>query len=93
MTEQQEHEARAEQVLMTRKVIANQKMFYLDFKENQRGRFLKITEKDGRYRSTVIIPEEALHEVAAILHNVAAAMPPAMPPAPAADAATQAPAL
>jgi hypothetical protein len=86
MADQQDHAARAEHVLMTRKVIASQKMFYLDLKENQRGRFLKITEKDGRFRSTVIIPDEALPEVAAILQDVAADLP----PAPAADAAPQA---
>lgn len=60
---------RNETVLMSQKVVANQKLFYLDLKENERGKFLKISEKDGRFRSTIMIPEEVLQDVAAIVQE------------------------
>jgi len=67
--EQNNNEERNETVLMSQKVVANQKLFYLDLKENDRGKFLKISEKDGRFRSTIMIPEEVLPDVAAIVQE------------------------
>jgi len=37
------------------------KLFFLDFKENPNGRYLKITEKSGDKRSFIIVPEGGLH--------------------------------
>ena len=62
---------RDEETLVTKKIVAEHKLFYLDFKRNQRGRFLKITEKDGRFRSTVIVPEEAVGEFALVVSDLA----------------------
>jgi len=67
--EQNNYDDRNETVLMSQKVVANQKLFYLDLKENDRGKFLKISEKDGRFRSTIMIPEEVLPDVAAIVQE------------------------
>lgn len=66
---QTNQDERNETVLMSQKVVANQKLFYLDLKENDRGKFLKISEKDGRFRSTIMIPEEVLPDVAAIVQE------------------------
>lgn len=66
---QTQQDDRNETVLMSQKVVANQKLFYLDLKENERGKFLKISEKDGRFRSTIMIPEEVLQDVAAIVQE------------------------
>ncbi len=47
---------RTEEVeLLSRELRVEQKRFYLNLKENSRGRFLKIAEVSGG-RSTIIIP-------------------------------------
>lgn len=69
--------SRNENVLLTQKVHAFHKFFYVDYKENQRGRFLKITEKDGRFRSTIIIPEEAVDDMAKLLTKISDEFSPA----------------
>jgi len=69
--------SRNEDVLLTEKVHAFHKFFYVDYKENQRGRFLKITEKDGRFRSTIIIPEEAVDDLAKLLSKISEKFSPA----------------
>ena len=69
--------SRNENVLLTQKVHAFHKFFYVDYKENQRGRFLKITEKDGRFRSTIIVPEEAVDDMARLLTKISEEFSPA----------------
>ena len=69
--------SRNENVLLNEKVHAFHKFFYVDYKENQRGRFLKITEKDGRFRSTIIIPEEAVDDMAKLLTKISDKFSPA----------------
>ena len=46
----------ASEPIATEKVTIDRKVFFLDLKENQRGRFLKITEDVGGRRDTVMIP-------------------------------------
>ena len=43
--------------LYTRRFEIESKLFFLDFKENPNGRYLKITEKSGDKRSFIIVPE------------------------------------
>lgn len=69
-TSESENDARDDTVIRTEKVLAFHKLFYLDFKENKRGRFLKMTEKDGRFRSTIIIPEEAISDVCNYINGI-----------------------
>ena len=59
------------QIIMTEKLAGQYKHFYIDYTENRNGRFVKITEKDGRVRSTVIVPEEAISEFAEIFTKIA----------------------
>ncbi len=47
--------------LLTRRFEIESKLFYLDFKENPNGRYLKITEKSGDKRSFIIVPEGGLN--------------------------------
>ena len=42
--------------IASEKVTIDRKVFFLDLKENQRGRFLKITEDVGGRRDTVMVP-------------------------------------
>jgi hypothetical protein len=48
--------------LATEKIQIERKLFFLDLKENQRGRFLKITEDVGGRRNTIMLPAEAFQE-------------------------------
>jgi hypothetical protein len=45
--------------LASEKVQVDRKIFFLDLKENQRGRFLKITEDVGGRRDTIMLPASA----------------------------------
>lgn len=53
---------RMEDTLYTRKIITRNKAFFLDLKQNNNGKFLKVTESSGEKRSFVFIPEEGLKE-------------------------------
>lgn len=56
--------------LLTEKIVIDRKIFFLDLKENQRGRFLKVTEDVGGRRDTIMIPEQALPEFASALQRI-----------------------
>ena len=51
--------------LASEKVVIDRKIFFLDLKENQRGRFLKITEDVGGRRDTIMLPATAFRDFAA----------------------------
>ena len=70
MSDYYENKERNETIHLAKKILAYHKLFYLDYKENKRGKFLKITEKDGRFRKTVIIPEEAIRALKEIIDTV-----------------------
>ncbi len=57
--------------LYTEKVLSDRKIFFLDLKENNRGRFIKITEDVRGRRDTIILPIEALDEFMEALSRVA----------------------
>lgn len=59
-----------EEELRSFKVQVERKMFFLDLKQNQRGKFLKITEDVGGHRDTIIIPASGLPEIADIIHQM-----------------------
>lgn len=50
--------------LASEKVVIDRKIFFLDLKENCRGRFLKITEDLGWQRTTIMLPAEAFTDFA-----------------------------
>jgi len=54
------------------KVVVDRKIFYLDLKENQRGRFLKITEDVGGRRDTIILPANAFWDFASAFARLVA---------------------
>ncbi|MBQ7556188.1 DNA-binding protein [bacterium] len=61
-----------EKLILTKKIVCECKLFYVDYKENKRGRFLKISEKDSATKRTIIVPAEAIQELSGILQEVAA---------------------
>lgn len=56
--------------LMTEKIFHDRKEFFLDLKENSRGRVLKITEKVGGRRDTIMVPLEVLPELIEALGRI-----------------------
>ena len=48
--------------IATEKVTMDRKVFFLDLKENQRGRFMKITEDVGGRRDTIMLPAGAFKD-------------------------------
>lgn len=48
--------------IASEKVSIDRKLFFLDLKENQRGRFLKITEDVGGRRDTIMLPAGAFRD-------------------------------
>lgn len=53
--------------LASEKLTVDRKIFFLDLKENNRGRFLKITEDVGGRRDTIMLPAEAFRDFAEAL--------------------------
>ena len=50
---------RREEPLYTEKIFADRKIFFVDLKSNDRGKFLKITEDVRGRRDTIMVPEES----------------------------------
>ena len=48
--------------IASEKITIDRKTFFLDLKENQRGRFLKITEDVAGRRDTIMLPAEAFKD-------------------------------
>ena len=48
--------------LASEKLAIDRKVFFLDLKENDRGRFIKITEDVGGRRDTIMVPMAAVKE-------------------------------
>lgn len=69
-----------DKVIASEKIVAGRKMFFLDYKENNRGRVLKITEDVNGRRDTIMVPDEALDDLYDALGRILDADD-AMPPA------------
>lgn len=56
--------------LVSEKIQVDRKVFFLDLKENQRGRFLKITEDVSGRRDTIMLPASGLQPFIEALHRI-----------------------
>lgn len=56
--------------IASEKIAHERKIFFLDLKENQRGRFLKITEDVGGRRDTIMLPADAFKDFAEALERL-----------------------
>jgi len=54
------HTMKNDDLLHTEKILADRKTFYLDLKENSRGKVVKITEEISGNRDTIMVPAEVL---------------------------------
>lgn len=57
-------------ILASEKVVIGRKTFFLDLKENTRGRFVQITEDVGGRRDRVMVPEDGFLEFGDALNRV-----------------------
>jgi hypothetical protein len=58
------------QPIASEKVAIERKIFFLDLKENQRGRFLKITEDVAGRRDTIMLPATAFKDFVEALERL-----------------------
>ena len=61
---------RTDDPLASERIQVDRKIFFLDLKENQRGRFLKITEDVSGRRDTIMLPASALQEFVEALTRI-----------------------
>ncbi len=59
-------------LLHTEKILADRKVFFLDLKQNNRGKVVKITEDVGGNRDTIMVPAEILGDFIAALTDIKA---------------------
>ena len=59
-----------QEVLHTEKILADRKIFFLDLKENARGRVIKITEDVSGNRDTIMVPAEILGDFIEALTDI-----------------------
>lgn len=57
-------------ILATREIQVERKHFYIEFRENDRGQFLRITEEAHGRRNTIIVPSTGLDEFASTVDEV-----------------------
>jgi len=60
------------ELLASEKIAIDRKIFFLDLKENARGRVLKITEDVGGRRDTIMLPAAAFRDFADALERLIA---------------------
>lgn len=57
-------------IIESKELQVERKHFFIEFRENERGRFLKITEEAHGRRNSVIIPSTGLAEFDQLLDQV-----------------------
>jgi hypothetical protein len=57
-------------IIEAKEVQIERKHFYVEFRENDRGRFLRITEEAHGRRNTIIVPSTGTNEFTAAIDDV-----------------------
>lgn len=57
-------------IIETRELQIERKHFYVEFRENDRGKFLRVTEETHGRRNTIIVPSTGLDEFTAAIAEV-----------------------
>ena len=57
-------------IIAAKELQIERKHFYIEFRENDRGRFLRITEEAHGRRNTIIVPSTGLDDFSATLNEV-----------------------
>ena len=72
---------RMDNIIAAQELQIERKHFYIEFRENDRGRFLRITEEAHGRRNTIIVPSTGLEEFTATLDEVLGSVPAPAPSA------------
>ena len=59
-------------VIESKQLQIERKLFQVELRENDRGRFLRITEEAHGRRNTIIVPSTGVHEFTAVIGQVLA---------------------
>ena len=57
-------------VIASKELQIERKRYFIEFRENERGRFLKIVEESHGRRNTVIVPSTGIDEFNAAVDDV-----------------------
>jgi hypothetical protein len=57
-------------IIETKELQIERKHFHVEFRENERGKFLRITEEAHGRRNTIIVPGTGVGEFAAAIGQV-----------------------
>lgn len=57
-------------IICTEKITVDRKTFFIDLKQNARGRVVRITEKVSSNRDRIMVPAEILDEFIAALQEI-----------------------
>ncbi len=68
--DEMEEPKRGSPPLHSEKIMTDRKIFFLDLKENDRGRVIKITEDVRGRRDTIMVPLEAAEEFLDALQRI-----------------------
>jgi hypothetical protein len=63
-----------DQVLESREIQVERKFFRVEVRENERGRFLRITEESQGRRNIVIVPGSGLDDFVDLINDVVEAV-------------------
>lgn len=61
------------ELIHTEKIVAGRKVFFLDLKQNTRGKVVKITEDVSGNRDTIMVPVDILEEFISALNDIQSA--------------------
>jgi hypothetical protein len=69
-------------IIATKELQVERKHFFIEFRENERGQFLRITEEAHGRRNTIIIPSTGLDDFLDTLEEVLGAVDASTPAEP-----------
>lgn len=58
-------------IIEAKQLQIERKSFFVELRENDRGRFLRITEESGGRRNTIIVPGTGINDFTAAIGQVA----------------------
>jgi len=61
-----------DQIIISRDLQIERKRFFIELRENERGRFVRITEESHGRRNTIIIPSTGIAEFAQNFSDIVA---------------------
>ncbi len=67
--------SKMDSIIESRELQIERKIFFVDLRENGRGKFLRITEESQGHRNVIIVPISGVDDFADAIDDVLAAEP------------------